>query len=118
VLMHSDGHIEAILPDLIEIGLTVYNPVQPEVTDHAALYAQYGGRLAFYGGISTQSVLPFGTPDEVRASVQTAAQTLAPDGTGLMIGPSHRMMSDIPMANVDALLEAFAELPVRAGGTA
>ncbi len=110
VLMHSDGKIEAVLPDLVEIGLTAYNPVQPEVSDHAWLQRTFGTRLAYYGGVSTQTVLPFGSPDEVRAAVVACAQALAPEGTGLLIAPSHRMMSDIPMANVEALLEAFAAL--------
>ena len=66
VLMHSDGHIDEIVPDLVEIGLTALNPVQPEVLDHAWLRATFGGRLAFYGGISTQTVLPDGSPAEVR----------------------------------------------------
>lgn len=110
IVMHSDGRIEKILPDLVEIGLTVYNPVQPEVTAHARLHAEYGNRLAFYGGVSTQTTLPFGTPEEVRAAVFAAARTLAPEGTGLLLAPSHRMMSDIPMQNVAALLDACAEL--------
>ena len=95
---------------MVEIGLTVYNPVQPEVSDHASLHRHYGDRLAYYGGVSTQTVLPFGTPEQVRQAVLTCAHTLAPDGTGLLLGPSHRMMSDIPMQNVTALLEAFREL--------
>lgn len=110
VLMHSDGDIARILPDLVEIGLTALNPVQPEVIDHGWLRETFGGRLAFYGGVSTQTVLPHGTPDEVRAAVTDAARTLAPDGTGLLIAPSHRLMSDIPLANIEALLAAFAEL--------
>ena len=61
IIMHSDGQIQQILPDLLEIGLTTLNPVQPEVLDHAWLQEQYGRRLSFYGGISTQTVLPYGT---------------------------------------------------------
>ncbi len=110
ILMHTDGRVEAILPDLVELGLTVYNPVQPEVTDFAWLRRTFGTRLAYYGGISTQSTLPFGTPDEVRTAIRTAIGSLAPDGTGMIVAPSHRMMSDIPMANVEALLAGFAEL--------
>lgn len=110
VMMHSDGHIAQILPDLVEIGLTTYNPVQPEVTDHAWLRQTFGDRLSYYGGVSTQSVMPFGAPAEVKAAVHACARALAPDGTGLLIAPSHRMMSDIPMANVKALLDAFVEL--------
>jgi len=110
VIMHSDGDIAEIVPDLVEIGLTALNPVQPEVLDHAWLKRTFGDRLAFYGGVSTQTVLPHGTPDEVRSAVAACAGTLAADGTGLVIAPSHRMTADIPMENVDALLRAFAAL--------
>jgi len=110
VIMHSDGDIAEIVPDLVEIGLTALNPVQPEVSDHAWLKRTFGDRLAFYGGVSTQTVLPHGTPAEVRTAVTACTGTLAADGTGLVIAPSHRMTADIPMENVDALLRAFAAL--------
>jgi uroporphyrinogen decarboxylase len=106
VILHSDGEIAPILPDLVEIGLTALNPVQPEVLDLAWLKATFGDSLAFYGGVSTQTVLPEGTPAEVKDAVDAAIKILAADGTGLLLAPSHRMMSDIPMANVDAFLEA------------
>ncbi|RME75650.1 MAG: hypothetical protein D6784_07530 [Chloroflexi bacterium] len=109
VLMHSDGDIAVIMPDLVEIGLTCFNPVQPEVTDHAWLKQTFGTKLAYYGGVSTQTVMPFGTPEEVRAAVKSCIDTLAPDGTGLVIAPSHRMMVDIPMANVEAFMDACRE---------
>lgn len=107
ILMHSDGQIQKILPELVEIGLTTLNPVQPEVLDHDWLVENFQGQLAFYGGVSTQTVLPYGTPDEVKTAVSTAISTLAPNNTGLLIAPSHRMMTDIPMANVAAMLDAF-----------
>jgi uroporphyrinogen decarboxylase len=107
VLMHSDGQIQSILPDLVEIGLTVLNPVQPEVLDHAWLQQNYGDSLSFYGGISTQTVLPYGTPADVARAVALCRETLAPEDTGLLLAPSHRMMTDIPMENVEALLTAF-----------
>lgn len=107
VIMHSDGQIHPILPDLVEIGLTVLNPVQPEVLNHRTLRREFGDRLAFYGGISTQTVLPHGSPADVRRAVADAIKDLAPEGTGLLLAPSHRMMADIPLANVDALLAAF-----------
>jgi uroporphyrinogen decarboxylase len=84
--------------------------VQPEVTDFCWLRETFGAQLAYYGGVSTQTVMPFGTADEVRAATFKAARELAPAHTGLLIAPSHRMMSDIPMANVAALLSAFEEL--------
>ncbi len=110
VLMHSDGDIDVILPDLVEIGLTVFNPVQPEVIDHAWLRQTFGHNLAYYGGVSTQTVLPFGTPAKVQTAIRQCIEVLAPAKTGLMIAPSHRMMVDIPMANVEAMLASFAGL--------
>lgn len=110
VILHSDGAIAEILPDLVEIGLTALNPVQPEVLDHAWLQKTYGRQLAFYGGVSTQTVLPHGTPDEVGAATRACVAALAPEGTGLLLAPSHRMTADIPPANVAALLAAFTAL--------
>jgi uroporphyrinogen decarboxylase len=110
VLMHSDGQVADILPDLVEIGLTAYNPVQPEVVNHAWLRNSFNDRLAYYGGISTQTVLPHGTPQDVHQAVSECVATLAPENTGLLVAPSHRMMSDIPLGNVDALLDSLASL--------
>ena len=110
ILMHSDGQIQKILPDLVEIGLTTLNPVQPEVLDHNWLVENFEGKLAFYGGVSTQTSLPYGTPAEVKTAVSDAIKVLAPNNTGMLVAPSHRMMSDIPMENVAAMLEAFKEL--------
>jgi uroporphyrinogen decarboxylase len=110
ILMHSDGQIQSILPDLVEIGLNALNPVQPEVLDHAWLHQHFGGALAFYGGISTQTSLPQGSPEQVRQAVRQCAGELAPDGTGLLLAPSHRMMTDIPLENVEAMLAAFRQL--------
>jgi uroporphyrinogen decarboxylase len=110
VILHSDGDIRAILPDLVEIGLTTLNPVQPEVLEHGWLEREFGGKLSFYGGISTQSVLPQNDMGLVRAACLRCASELAPRGSGLLLGPSHRMQSDIPPANVQAMLDAFQEL--------
>ena len=110
ILMHSDGQIQKILPDLVEIGLTALNPIQPEVLDHSWLVENFAGKLAFYGGVSTQTVLPYGMADEVKTAVATAISTLAPNSTGLLVAPSHRMMTDIPMSNVEAMLKAFKAL--------
>jgi len=109
VMLHSDGDIWPILPDLVDIGLNCLNPVQPEVLEHARLYREFGRHLSFYGGISTQTVLPAGTTAEIRAATQACLRELAPDGTGLILGPSHRMQSDIPAENVAAMLAAFPQ---------
>ena len=110
VILHSDGDIRAILPDLVEIGLTTLNPVQPEVLEHTWLRQEYGNKLSFYGGISTQGVMPGGSVEDVRTATLACAQALAPDGTGLLLGASHRMQSDIPARNVEAMLNAFNEI--------
>ena len=107
VILHSDGDIGALLPDLVEIGVTTLNPVQPEVLDHEWLYQEFGSRLSFYGGISTQCVLPRGTAAEIRAATEACIRNLAPHGTGLLLGPSHRMQTDIPMESVEAMLRSF-----------
>jgi uroporphyrinogen decarboxylase len=107
VMLHSDGDIWPILPDLVDIGLTCLNPVQPEVMEHARLHREFGKHLSFYGGISTQEVLPKVSPADVREATRRCIRDLAPDGTGLILGPSHRMQSDIPPENVAAMLEAF-----------
>jgi uroporphyrinogen decarboxylase len=107
VLLHSDGDIWPVLPDLVDIGLTCLNPVQPEVLEHSRLYREFGKHLSFYGGISTQEVLPKVLPAEVEAATRACICSLAPDATGLILGPSHRMQSDIPPENVAAMLEAF-----------
>ena len=110
VILHSDGDIRAILPDLVEIGLTTLNPVQPEVLDHVWLQKEYGAKLSFYGGVSTQGVLPAGSVEDVRAATIACARALAPERTGLLLGASHRMQSDIPPRNMEAMLDAFDEI--------
>jgi hypothetical protein len=85
VILHSDGDIWAILPDLIEVGLTCLNPVQPEVLQHQRLCREFGRHLSFYSGISTQSVLPAGTPARVQTATRIAMNDLAPDGIRVII---------------------------------
>lgn len=111
VILHSDGNIKTILPDLVDIGLSCLNPVQPEVLEHAWLQREFGGHLSFYGGLSTQEVLPRVEPEEVCEATRACVRDLAPNRTGFILGPSHRMQSDIPAENVAAMLEAFPEDP-------
>lgn len=105
---HSDGKIEEIIPDLIEIGLTVLNPVQPECMDPVALKKQYGGQLAFWGTIGTQTTMPFGTPAEVRATVRHMIETVGKGG-GLVLAPTHVLEPDVPWENIVAFFEAVEE---------
>ncbi len=105
---HSDGKINNLVPDLIEAGIDILNPVQPECVDHRWIKAEFGSRLSFSGGLGVQSVLPFGTPDEVRAHVRETIEALGAGG-GLIIGPSHVVERDVPLDNFFAMLAAIDE---------
>ncbi len=106
VAYHSDGNIEPIIPELIDIGLDVLNPVQPGSMDPARLKRLYGDRLCFWGSIDEQYTLPFGTPEEVRAEVKERIRTLGKGG-GLIIGPTHHVQLDTPMENFWAMIRAI-----------
>lgn len=108
ILYHSDGNPEAIIPDLIEIGVDVLNPVQSECMDPAVVKRLYGDRLAFWGTIGTQTTLPFGSPDDVRAEVKLRMETIG-SGGGLLLAPTHMLEPDVPWENIVALVEAIQE---------
>ena len=108
IFYHSDGDCRAIVPDLIEIGVTVLNPVQPECMDPAELKQEFGHRLAFWGTVGTQSTMPHGTPAEVRAVVKERIET-AGKGGGLLISPTHTLEPDVPWENLIAFVEAVEE---------
>jgi uroporphyrinogen decarboxylase len=105
---HSDGFIEPLIPELIEIGVQVLNPVQPESMDPAALKRRYGDRLAFWGTIGIQTTLPFGTPEEVRQVVRERIETVGVGG-GLLLAPTHVVQPDVPWENLCAFFEAIEE---------
>lgn len=105
VMIHSCGKVEQLFPELIEIGLDVFNPFQPEVMDPVEIKRQFGGRLAFFGGMSVQRVLPFGTPEEVRREARRMLRDVGADG-GLILAPAHDCPGDIPLENLLAFLDA------------
>ena len=106
VFIHCCGDISALLDDLIEVELDVFNPFQPEVMDIEALMGKYSGRLAFYGGLSVQQTLPFATPAAVAQEVSHRLG-LARRYGGLIASPSHDMPPDVPLENVLALTRAL-----------
>jgi len=108
VRYHSDGDIRAIIPDLIEIGVDILNPVQPECMPPGEVIPQYQDHLAFWGMIGTQSTMPFGTPDDVRAAVAQCAE-LARHGAAVIVAPTHVLEPDVPWENIEALVQAVRE---------
>lgn len=104
VFLHSDGAVSELIPDLLEIGLSVLNPLQPEVMDLAQLKREYGRDLSFCGGISTQTVLSGGTPDEVEAELRQKIRLLA-QGGGYIVSTAGSVQADVPLANLARLID-------------
>ena len=109
VFYHSDGNINDVIDDLIEIGVEVLNPVQPECVDPIAIKEKYGDQLALWGTIGTQTTMPFGTPEDVRRTVQEMIEGAGYDG-GLVLAPTHMLEPEVPYENIEAFLRAVKEL--------
>lgn len=107
IIMHSCGCITDFIPDLIDIGLKVLEPVQP-CMDLKYLKKEFGKDLVFWGGIETQNILPFGTPQQVKEMARESIRILGKGG-GLIIAPSQEVMNDVPLENVKALVETIVE---------
>jgi uroporphyrinogen decarboxylase len=110
IAYHTDGCVYPIIPDLIEIGIDVLNPVQPQSMDPEKLKRDFGRQLCFWGTIDIQQTLPFGTPDDVRAEVLSRMRTVGENG-GLILGPTHNVQLDTPMENFMALVRTVTETP-------
>lgn len=106
VMIHSCGDVKSLFPELVECGLNIFNPFQPETMDVYETKREYYGRLSFYGGISVQHLLPHGTPDEVRAETTKLIQTLGKGG-GYIASPSHAITADVPAENIAAMIEVL-----------
>ena len=108
---HSCGAVEPFMEHFIESGFDIINPVQINAAgmDPVLLKQKYGDRLTFWGGgVDTQKVLPFGTPEEVKAHVLKECEILAPGG-GFVFNSVHNMQANVPLQNVLAMLEAIRQ---------
>jgi uroporphyrinogen decarboxylase len=101
---HSDGNIESIIPELIEIGVTILNPVQPECLDLRRIKRRYGSHLVLDGTIGTQTTMPFGNPDDVSGTVRKRVSELGYDGA-LILSPTHVLEPDVPLENIRSFIE-------------
>ncbi len=111
---HSDGNIERIIPDLIEVGVEILNPVQPECMDPFKIKQLYGDRLTFRGCLGTQTVMPFGKPDEVRETCEKLIADVGKGG-GLILSPSHVLEPEVPWENIEAYIQAVQSANRKAG---
>ena len=105
ILYHSDGYIEPIIEDLIEVGVNVINPVQPDVMDPAKLKEKFGSRLAFWGTVGTASDWAYGSPSEIEAQVKERIETVGKGG-GLVLSPAYDLEPEVKWENVLAFLRA------------
>lgn len=111
VFHHSCGHIVPIIGDLIDMGLDILHPIQPEAMDIYFLKRQFGKHLTFCGGIATQTVLVQGTPEEVRNEVRRLKQQMSKGG-GYILEPGITLQADVPKDNMVAMIDE-ARLPGR-----
>ncbi len=108
IAYHSDGNIEQLLPEYIEIGVDILNAVQPLSMDPAHLKRRFGKNLSYWGTLDIQEAFPRGTPLDVENEVRQRMKTVAPGG-GLILGPSHNFQPDVPLANMLAFYKAIKD---------
>jgi uroporphyrinogen decarboxylase len=114
VFFHSCGSVRKAIPDLIEAGVDILNPVQVSAAgmDSAELKREYGKDLVFWGGgVDTQRILPNGTPQQVREEVKRRLHDLMPGG-GLVFNPVHNIQADVPPENIIAMWNTLQEYGV------
>ena len=102
---HSCGYVEPFIPDFIDVGVDILNPVQPECMDFLKLHKQYGSRISFSGTLGTQRLMPFGTPGEIREEVFRNLDAAGKRG-GLFCCPTHLLEPEVPWENIEAYVEA------------
>jgi uroporphyrinogen decarboxylase len=113
VIMHSDGAVAPLIDDFVEIGVDVYNPVQPNVpgSDPHELKERYGEKICFFGGIDQQSLLPSGDLNNIRAEIRERISILG-KGRGYLLAPAHILQPDVANATIEAMIEAAIEFGV------
>ena len=113
IMYHTDGAVAPILEELVEIGVDVFNPVQPNVPGHEPLElkSKLGDRLSFWGAIDQQQLLPSGSPVEIEADVAEKIRVLG-QGGGYMCAPAHIVQADTSMENVEAFIAAVKKYGV------
>jgi uroporphyrinogen decarboxylase len=111
ILLHNDGAIRDFLPDLIEAGFDILNPIESHLPgmDPAELKRDFGDALIFQGGVNVKEILPKGTEEQIRAEVRLRIEQMGPGG-GYILGPTHNLSNDVPLENILAFFKAGLEL--------
>ena len=104
--IHSCGHVLPVIGDLVDIGVTMLQPLQPEAMDVFEVKRQFGKHLCLMGGISAQHTLPYGMVDDVRCEVRACLEHMA-GGGGYVMAPAKPILPGVPVENAVALIEAF-----------
>ncbi len=115
IAFHTDGFVIPVIDDLIEVGVEILNPIQPESMNPVEIKKRWNKKLCLWGSVSVQSVLPFGSREEVEKNIKERLKTLAPGG-GFIIGPTHNIQIDTPQENVLAFFETvkkFGTYPIK-----
>ncbi len=105
---HSDGFMKPFIDDLIEIGVDVLNPVQPECMEFKEIYEEFGNKLSFMGTLGVQSTMPFGTPEDIKKVVFSNLEIVGDKG-GLFCIPAHMIEPEVSWRNIDAYINAIDE---------
>ena len=105
-MFHVCGTVEELIPDLLDIGMDILNPLQfsAKGMDPKRLKDKFGKSLCFYGGVDIQHTLPYGTTEQVRSEVRQRVEVLGKGG-GYILGSAHSLMDDVPVANVLAMYD-------------
>ena len=106
--LHTDGMVESIIPDLIEIGIDVLNPIQPECMDPLRIKRLFGDKLTLHGTMSLQKTFSFGKPDDVIAEAKSRIEHCGYNG-GLTLAPSNTLTHNIPVENIIAFYDYVQE---------
>jgi uroporphyrinogen-III decarboxylase len=108
IFYHSCGYILPFIDELIETGVEILNPIQPESMHFNEIHDVYGERVSFWGTLGTQQLLPFGAAEEVYATTIDRLKICGPKG-GIVIGPTHLVEPEVPWKNLEAIKQAVAD---------
>ena len=108
IQLHSCGMIQAIIPDLIELGFDIINPMQP-CMDHKLLKVNYGKKICFHGGVDIQYILPYGTFQEIIKEIKRVTCELGGDHTGYIFAMAHNILADVPPENIMTVFDSLDE---------